>query len=85
MASPTLIDMASRTMAETKHKKGWRPGGSPGKLHREIGVPVGEKIPAEKLRAATHSSNPEIKRDAIRAETMKSWGRQKRDRLYKKD
>lgn len=53
--------------------KKWRPGGTPGKLHREMGVPEGEKIPAEKLRAATHSDDPEKRRDAVRAETMKGW------------
>lgn len=60
-------------------KKGWiskkdfHPGGEHGKLHREMGIPEGQKIPAGKLRAATHSSNPEKRRDAIRAETMKGW------------
>lgn len=42
-------------------------------MHREIGVPVGEKIPADKLRSAIHSSDPEIRRDAIRARTMGKW------------
>lgn len=53
--------------------KPFKPGGHKGKLHREIGVPVGEKIPAGKLAAAEKSSNPEIKRDAIRAKTMAGW------------
>jgi hypothetical protein len=53
--------------------KGFHPGGHKGKLHRELGIPVGQKIPAARLRAATHSRNPEIRRDAIRARTMKSW------------
>jgi hypothetical protein len=53
--------------------KGFHPGGTPGKLHKEIGVPEGQKIPAGRLEAATHSSNPEVRRDAIRAETMKKW------------
>lgn len=48
----------------------FKPGGSKGKLHREMGVPEGEKIPPGRLRAATHSKNPEERRDAIRAETM---------------
>lgn len=55
------------------HTKEFHPGGEKGKLHREIGVPVGEKIPAEKLAAAKRSDNPEIRRDAIRAATMKKW------------
>lgn len=64
--------------------KRWKPGGHKGKLHREIGVPEGEKIPAKKLEAAKHSSDPEIKRDAIRADTMKHWdhGAAKRKKLY---
>ena len=53
--------------------KGFHPGGSPGKLHREMGVPEGEKIPADKLAAAARSPDPEKRRDAIRAETMKKW------------
>ena len=54
-------------------KNKFHPGGEKGKLHREMGIPEGEKIPADKLRAAAHSSDPEKRRDAIRAETMKSW------------
>jgi hypothetical protein len=34
----------------------------PGKLHRELHVPQGEKIPASKLKKAEHSKNPTIKR-----------------------
>ena len=54
-------------------KKPFNPGGHKGKLHRELGVPVGKKIPAKKLAAALHSKNPTIKRDAIRAKTMMGW------------
>lgn len=69
-------------MAEQKlHGKRWKPGGSRGKLHREIGVPEGEKIPADKLAAAKHSENPEIRRDAIRAETMKKWHHGRKSKL----
>lgn len=53
--------------------KKFDPGGKPGKLHREMGVPVGKPIPAAALRAATHSSKPAERRDAVRAETMKGW------------
>ena len=49
------------------------PGGKPGKLHRELGVPEGEEIPKEKLREATHSKDQEVRDDAIRAETMEKW------------
>lgn len=60
-------------------KKGWvakdkfKPGGQKGKLHRELGIPEGEKIPAARLASAVRSSNPEVKRDAVRAQTMKGW------------
>ena len=77
--------MASKPKKWTP-KKDFKPGGTPGKLHREIGVPTGEKIPAKKLEAAAHSKNPEIKRDAERAETMKKWKKpsaeERRARLY---
>lgn len=54
-------------------KKDFHPGGEKGKLHREMGIPEGEKIPKDKLGAAANSSNPEKRRDAIRAETMSKW------------
>jgi len=75
MASLTIANRASRTkpMAKWTPKKDFHPGGEKGKLHREMGIPEGQKIPADKLRAATHSSDPEKRRDAIRAETMKKW------------
>lgn len=53
--------------------KKFNPGGHKGKLHRELGIPVGKKIPAKRLAAAARSKNPAVKRDAIRAETMKKW------------
>ena len=53
--------------------KPFNPGGHKGKLHRELGIPEGQKIPAARLAAAAHSPNPEIRRDAIRARTMKAW------------
>lgn len=43
----------------------------PGKLHRELGVPEGEKIPAKKLAKAEHSKNPTIRREANLAKTLK--------------
>ena len=54
-------------------KKAFNPGGQKGKLHRELGVPEGQKIPSGRLASAANSSNPEVKRDAIRAQTMKQW------------
>ncbi len=43
----------------------------PGKLHRELGVPQGQKIPAKKLEKAEHSKNPTIRREANLAHTLK--------------
>jgi hypothetical protein len=66
-------------------KADFHPGGEKGKLHREMGIPEGQKIPAAKLAAATHSNDPEKRRDAIRAETMKGWnhsGKSRRETLY---
>lgn len=60
--------------------KAFKPGGQKGKLHREMGIPEGQKIPAAKLEAATHSSDPEKRRDAIRAKTMKGWNHTGRKR-----
>lgn len=55
--------------------KTFKPGGHKGKLHRELGIPEGQKIPAKRLAKAARSKNPEVKRDAKRAETMKKWGK----------
>lgn len=54
-------------------KSAFKPGGQKGKLHRELGVAPGKKIPAAKLKAAQHSQNPTIRGDAIRAKTMEGW------------
>jgi hypothetical protein len=43
----------------------------PGKLHRDLGVPQGQKIPAKKLAKATHSKNASIRREANLAKTLK--------------
>lgn len=53
--------------------KKFNPGGKKGKLHRELGISPDKKIGAKRLAAATKSKNPEIRRDAIRAQTMKKW------------
>ena len=53
--------------------KPFKPGGHKGKLHREMGIAEGEKIGKARLAKAAHSSNPEIARDAKRAETMGKW------------
>ena len=45
----------------------------PGALHRALGVPQGQKIPAKKLNAATHSDSPRLRREANLAKTMKGF------------
>lgn len=42
----------------------------PGKLHRELGVPEGEKIPAKKMAKAAKSKSPTIKKEAKLAKTL---------------
>lgn len=42
-----------------------------GALHRNLGVPEGQKVPAKKLQAATHSEDPTIVKEANLAKTLK--------------
>lgn len=71
---PAPAQQGVPTMAKGGRTPDFHPGGSPGKLHREMHIPEGEKIPAGRLQQATRSRDPEVRRDAIRAETMKHWG-----------
>jgi hypothetical protein len=76
-------------MAGRKHrytpKKDFHPGGEKGKLHRELGVPTDQPIGASRIAAATHSRNPAIRHDAIRAQTMAGWNHKRpADRRYGK-
>lgn len=48
-----------------------------GALHSHLGVPQGEKIPAEKLAAAKHSKNPTIRREAALAHTLSGFHHKK--------
>jgi hypothetical protein len=52
--------------------KNWMAGAvkHPGALHKDLGVPEGEKIPAAKLNAATKSSNPKTRKRAQLAKTF---------------
>ena len=45
----------------------------PGALHRNLGVPQGQKIPAKKLAAAENSSSQTIRKEASLAETFKKY------------
>lgn len=53
-------------------KANWIKGaiGKPGQLHRDLGIPIGQKIPAAKLAAALHSKDPKVRRRAILAKTL---------------
>lgn len=57
------------------HSSHWISGAikHPGALHRELGVPQGQKIPAKKLNAAAHSSNPLERKRANLAKTLKGF------------
>lgn len=41
-----------------------------GALHRALGVPEGEKIPANKMEEAEHSDNAHVRKMAHLAETL---------------
>ena len=49
--------------------------GKPGALHKSLGVPAGEKIPAKKLEKAENSKNPKLAKRAHLAETLKHISR----------
>lgn len=42
-----------------------------GGLHRSLEVPEGQKIPAAKVEAATHSKNPRTRKQSNLAKTLK--------------
>lgn len=42
-----------------------------GALHRNLGIPLGEKIPKARLNAAANSDNPTISKEAQLAKTLK--------------
>ena len=58
-----------------RSKKQWIAGAvkNKGSLHRELGVPEGEKIPAKKMSEALHSSNPLEKKRAVLAKTLSNF------------
>ncbi len=64
-------------MANQHHNDRWMEGAvkHPGALHRELGVPQGQKIPAKKLAAAASSSNPLERKRAALAKTFKRFGK----------
>lgn len=42
-----------------------------GALHKDLGIPLGETIPEDRLKAAEDSESPKIRRRAISAEGFK--------------
>lgn len=49
----------------------------PGALHRSLGIPADQKIPAKRLEKATHSRNALMKKRAVLAETLRSFKHKK--------
>lgn len=45
--------------------------GHAGALHRELGIPVGTKIPVRRIESAEHSENPTLAARARLAETLR--------------
>jgi len=45
-------------------------GSHKGALHRELGVPEGEKIPSSKMAKAAHSKNPKERKQVALARTL---------------
>ena len=48
-----------------------------GSLHRKLGVPEEEKIPAKKLAKAEKSKSPVVRKEAALAKTLKSLSKKK--------
>jgi hypothetical protein len=46
-----------------------------GALHRDLGVPLDQKIPISKIHAAMHSKNPKVRKRANYANTMAGWSK----------
>ena len=44
-----------------------------GALHRELKVPIGEKIPAKKMAKAAKSKSPKMQKQVALAKTLKSF------------
>ncbi len=59
-------------LADGGKPKKWIAGAikHPGALHKELGVPEGEKIPKSKIKSAEGSDNPKLAKRAQLAETM---------------
>lgn len=76
-----IFGRESRAMTEGT-KKRWIKGaiGSPGALHRHLGIPEGDKIPEARLREAARSKNPTIRKEANLAMTLKGFHRDDKEK-----
>lgn len=69
-------DNDNDTDTTTRESRNWMQKAfskNPGKLHRRLGVPVGQKIPQEKLAQAAKSSDPSMRKEAALAKTGKRY------------
>jgi hypothetical protein len=59
-------------LAQSKKKKNWIQGAvkQPGALHRQLGVPANQKIPAGRLASAANSNNQLLAQRARLAQTF---------------
>lgn len=46
-----------------------------GELHKDLGIPAGEKIPSGKLKAAEKTAGPAEKKRIVFAENAKKWNK----------
>jgi hypothetical protein len=65
-------------VAEKWMKKAF--GAHPGRLHRALGVPEGEKIPEGKMEQARGSKDPHMRKMAALAGTGKRFGGKRKGR-----
>ena len=76
-----LVDSGKMSEEKPKKKK-WIKAAVPeshkGLLHKHLGIPEGEKIPADKLHAALNSSDPKIRHEAQFAANMKGLKHKKK-------
>jgi len=56
-------------------EKNWIKGAikHPGALHRDLGIPQGEKIPKEDIKKAEHSKNKKLAARARLADTLEKF------------
>lgn len=64
----TSWSITSKARAMIKIKKSHK-----GLLHKKLGVPQGQKIPAAKLAQAKKSKSPALRKEANFAENAKDW------------